>query len=117
MSNRGTGLQGCERVVDLDSADDAAVHVAIADFTAHRAIIEQAKGILMVVYSISCEQAFDILVWRSQETNTKLRRLAEQIVEDFTCRLDLSSGVRARADNLLLTAHLRVKPSSDSNAC
>ena len=50
----------------------------IAEFTTHRAEIEQAKGILMTIYNISAEHAFDILVWRSQETNTKLRKLVRQ---------------------------------------
>ena len=80
----------------------------IADFTTHRTEIEQAKGILMTIYDISAEHAFDILVWRSQETNTKLRKLVRQIIRDFTTQLNVPSDVRERADHLLLTAHERV---------
>jgi hypothetical protein len=95
--------------VDLsDFEDGGTVDAAIADFTAHRACIEQAKGILMMTYGISAERAFDILVWRSQETNTKLRRLVLQIIRDFTAELRVPGDVRARADQLLLTAHRRV---------
>lgn len=47
------------------------------------AIIEQAKGMLMVVYGINAEAAFDLLRWRSQEGNVELRLLAEQVVADF----------------------------------
>jgi hypothetical protein len=95
--------------VDLsDYEDNGTVDAAIADFTAHRACIEQAKGILMMTYGISAERAFDILVWRSQETNTKLRRLALQIIRDFTAELRVPSNVRAQADQLLLTAHRRI---------
>jgi PAS domain S-box-containing protein len=102
---------GCQGFyVDLSAEDDHAIDAAIADFAAHRAQIEQAKGILMVSYGISAERAFDILVWRSQETNTKLRTLAAQIVADFTTRLAVPSSVRQRADHLLLTAHQRVDP-------
>jgi hypothetical protein len=92
--------------------DDGTVDAAIADFTAHRALIEQAKGILMMTYSISAERAFDILVWRSQETNTKLRRLVLQIIDDFTA-LDVGSDVRERADHSLLTAHHRVEATTE----
>jgi hypothetical protein len=48
----------------IDVEDGAAVEDAIADFTAHRALIEQAKGVLMMTYTISAERAFDVLVWR-----------------------------------------------------
>ena len=101
------GSQGI--YVDLsDLGEDHTVDAAIADFTAHRSQIEQAKGILMAIYGISPSHAFDILVWRSQETNTKLRTLVVQIIEDFSDRLDVPAGIRERADHLLLTAHTRV---------
>ena len=109
--------------VDLtDFESGGTVDAAIADFTAHRALIEQAKGILMVTYGISADRAFDILVWRSQETNTKLRTLVLQIISDFTEHLHVPRDVREHADHLLLTAHRRlhstVQPSaSRSDAC
>jgi ANTAR domain/PAS fold len=115
------GSQGL--YVDLsDVEDDGTVEDAIADFTEHRALIEQAKGILMMTYGISAERAFDILVWRSQETNTKLRKLASQVIDDFTVELHVPTGIRERADHLLLTAHHRVRtpvppPGSQSDAC
>jgi hypothetical protein len=115
------GSQGL--YVDLIDVDDGGtVEDAIADFTEHRALIEQAKGILMMTYGISAERAFDILVWRSQETNTKLRKLASQIVDDFIVELQVPSGIRERADHLLLTAHQRVRtslppPAPQSDAC
>jgi AmiR/NasT family two-component response regulator len=50
---------------------------AVADA---RAKIEHAKGVLMAAYGITAERAFDILVWRSQETNLKLRDLASRFL-------------------------------------
>jgi PAS domain S-box-containing protein len=95
--------------VDLSDIDgDQTVDAAIADFTANRSQIEQAKGILMAIYKISAEHAFDVLVWRSQQTNTKLRKLVHQVIRDFTTALDVPGSVRERADHLLLTAHKRV---------
>ncbi len=112
------GTQGL--YVDLSNVDDTGtVDAAVADFTEHRAIIEQAKGVLMMTYGISADRAFDILVWRSQETNTRLRILASQLVDDFTGELKVSDEVRQRADHLLLTAHRRIeRPGGEhSNAC
>lgn len=39
--------------------------------------------LLMLVYGISADRGFDILVWHSQQTNTRLRILAELIVAGF----------------------------------
>ena len=47
--------------------------------------------------------------WRSQETNVKLRTLAEQVLADFTgLTYDETPPARDVFDHLLLTAHLRV---------
>ncbi len=58
----------------------------------------------------------------TQESNTKLRKLASQVVDDFTVELQVPPEIRKRADHLLLTAHHRVRtplppPGSHSNAC
>jgi GAF domain-containing protein len=47
-----------------------------------RAIIEQAKGILMARHHYSADAAFDWLVQRSQHTNRKVRAIAQDIVDD-----------------------------------
>lgn len=87
------------------------VSEAVAEIAEARSGIEQAKGMLMLVYRISAEAAFELLKWRSQETNTKLRALAEQICTDFL-ELDYQELLPHRSvyDRLLLTAHLRVGP-------
>ena len=71
-----------------------------------RAAIDQAKGALMVVYRISAEHAFAILQWRSQETNTKVRALAQALLADIP-KLTDSAVLRSEFDHLLLTAHNR----------
>lgn len=82
---------------------------AVAEIAESRSAIEQVKGMLMVVYRISAESAFELLRWRSQETNVKLRVLAEQIATDFLA-LEYDEALPARGiyDHLLLTAHTRV---------
>lgn len=69
-----------------DPVHDAAQRAgdAAADMVRSRAAIEQAKGALMLVYGINADRAFDVLTWRSQESNVKLRPLVhrhEQVVE------------------------------------
>ena len=38
---------------------------------------------LMLIYRINADSAFELLKWRSQETNVKLRVLAKQIAKDL----------------------------------
>ncbi|MCP2291258.1 PAS and ANTAR domain-containing protein [Nocardia amikacinitolerans] len=78
-----------------------------------RAAIEQAKGVLSLVYAVSADQAFAILRWRSQHTNTKLRDLAQQLVLDARDIDADRAGLRTRFDHVLLTAHERVVPEVD----
>jgi len=95
----------------VNEAHDERVSEAVAEIAEARSGIEQAKGMLMLVYRINADSAFELLKWRSQETNTKLRALAEQIVEDFIdLPYDEVLPARAVYDRLLLTAHLRVEP-------
>jgi AmiR/NasT family two-component response regulator len=47
-----------------------------------RAVIEQAKGILMVTRRCDADAAFDGLVELSQSTNRKLREVAELLVRE-----------------------------------
>ena len=84
---------------------------ALAEIADHRAAIEQAKGVLMYIYGIGPDAASDILKWRSQDANIKLRALAEQLVADvLTLKHDEGSPLsRPMFDQLLLTAHERVK--------
>jgi GAF domain-containing protein len=45
-----------------------------------RAVIEQAKGIVMAEQRCSADEAFDLLVKLSQESHLKLRAIAERLV-------------------------------------
>jgi hypothetical protein len=90
---------------------DGMVTEAVAEIAEARGGIEQTKGMLMLIYRINADSAFELLKWRSQETNVKLRVLAEQIARDFLeLQYDEVLPARIVYDRLLLTAHLRVKP-------
>ncbi|MGI5498893.1 ANTAR domain-containing response regulator [Lentzea sp. CA-135723] len=51
---------------------------------ASRAVIEQAKGVLMAVHSCTADEAFSMLVEQSQRANTKLREVAATLLESAT---------------------------------
>lgn len=84
---------------------------AVDEIAKSRGNIEQAKGMLMLIYGLNADAAFELLKWRSQETNIKLRILAEQIVTDFsTADGGIDFPLREVYDRLLLTAHQRIAP-------
>jgi PAS domain S-box-containing protein len=74
----------------------------LAAIAENRAVIEQAKGVLMATYGITANRAFEILVWRSQETNVRLRDLASRFMA-ATSGSHLSPESRSRIDHTLLT--------------
>lgn len=89
-----------------------ALNEALPDLFEARAVIEQAKGILMAIYRVGPDQAFGVLRWRSQETNVKLRSLAKQIVTEIGDQPPLSANMQASFDHVLLTVHQRVARDS-----
>ncbi len=94
--------------VDVSTGPDQdLVTERLAEIAENRAGIEQAKGMLMLVYGIDGDAAFSLLKWLSQESNVKLRALAEQIAEDFRSARQ-AVAAQLEFDQLLLTAHTRV---------
>jgi PAS domain S-box-containing protein len=96
-----------------EQANEDLVSAKLAEISENRAGIEQAKGMLMLVYGISDSAAFELLKWLSQEANIKLRPLAEQIAADFR-GAGLHANARSEFDHLLLTAPWRVVHSNTS---
>ena len=95
----------------LSQENQELLNEAVAEIAESRSAIEQVKGMLMVVYRISADTAFELLRWRSQETNVRVRVLAEQIAADFLAlEYDEALPTRGAYDHLLLTAHNRVTP-------
>lgn len=100
-------------VTPIQRSADEHIAAAVAEVATNRAMIEQAKGMLMLIYRVDAERAFEILRWRSGTTNTKLRLLAEQILIDVRA-LNYGEHLPTRSvyDHVLLTAHTRVARSS-----
>ncbi len=80
-----------------DTVDDV-----VADLTASRGAIEQAKGMLMAIYAIPADRAFDVLVWHSQQTNIKVRDIAETLLARVATDFTVPTTVRTHFDHILL---------------
>jgi len=91
--------------VDITKAFQDHLQEEISDqlqvIVADRAVIEQAKGMLMVTYGIDADAAFGVLRWRSQELNVKLHDVAKQIVDRFP-ELASEDDARTRQDHFLI---------------
>ncbi|MCW4352006.1 PAS and ANTAR domain-containing protein [Hoyosella sp. YIM 151337] len=83
------------------SADEA-----VAEVVKSRAAIDQVKGMLMLVYRIDANRAFEVLRWRSQSTNMKISKIARR-VRRAAIQIELSEDSRSAFDDLLLTVHER----------
>jgi PAS domain S-box-containing protein len=98
-----------------EQAQEDLVTAKLAEISENRAAIEQTKGMLMLIYRIDDNAAFNLLKWLSQDANVKLRLLAEQISEDFRLA-GLALNSQSEFDHLLLTAHQRIQRSEQSPA-
>lgn len=56
---------------------------------------------LTFVYGVPADRAFEILVWRSQETNVKVRDVAERLIR-VVDDIHAPTGLRSRFNRLLL---------------
>ena len=64
----------------------------LRDAMTSRAVIEQAKGILMAQHRVTADQAFGLLRTASQRRNVKLRELAEELVRTGELRATGADG-------------------------
>jgi len=99
-----TAVEGvCIDITDCPPADQAAreVHALQAEVEqlrnamSSRAVIEQAKGILMLLTTCSDKVAFDLLTHISSHTHRKVRDVATAITASATASLPLPDDVRA----------------------
>jgi PAS domain S-box-containing protein len=86
--------------IDVTESLQSEITSVLSDVAPHRAQIEQAKGVLMAAYGISAERAFDLLVWRSQETNVKVRDLAADFLDTVAGKF--SPNTRIHIDHALV---------------
>lgn len=79
-------------------ATESLVIEAVQASDAHRSSIERAKGIVMAEHHVGEAEAFLALRHSSNETNTKLRMVAERIVQARTSRGIVGAPVPRRDD-------------------
>ena len=93
----------------LSAVVEEQVSARLEAISPHRAFIEQAKGMLIFVYGVDADGAFEMLRWQSQQHNVKLHLIAEQIVKDLA-ELSANQNLNQRmaSDRVLLTAHQRI---------
>jgi PAS domain S-box-containing protein len=87
--------------VDFTETMQSDISAEVSKVSEARAEIEQAKGLIMAVYGISADRAFDILVWRSQETNIKVREIAHRFLASMAG--GFPAVTRTRVDHALLS--------------
>lgn len=120
LGEDGTVLGTSGFYLDLSDAFEEdireGVDLAVNALAESRAVIEQAKGALMAVYCISSQHAFEVLAWRSQESNIKLRTLAEQLIADVTAGPGTETMNRTTFDHLLMTLHERIHGDREDSA-
>ena len=95
----------CRRHAVAAGEKQELLNEAVAEIAESRSAIDQAKGHAHAGLPDHRDTAFELLRWRSQETNVKLRVLAEQIIRDFLALEYDETLPDAATDRLLLTAH------------
>ena len=93
--------------VDVTAAVKEDVQKGVTDelqnIVAHRAVIDQAKGMLMAIYDISDDAAFEVMRWRSQEMNVKLYDIATELVAQVPGLLSVRDHDQNPINRLLMT--------------
>jgi anti-anti-sigma regulatory factor len=101
-------------LVDVTAARDALlaqrVNADLALALESHAAIDQAKGILMLIYGVDDEAAFGLLKQSSQRHNVRLRTLAGRVIEAAADGLD--SGARERLDEALCAVFAEDAPAA-----
>jgi ANTAR domain-containing protein len=88
---------------DLNAEVQQSVGTELQTIVSHRALIEQAKGMLMALYEVSADSAFAILRWRSQQLNVKLSTIAAGVVTELPKLIKVHPAMRAPIDRYLMS--------------
>lgn len=83
------------------------ISAKVAEIVGRRGVIDRTKGMLMLIYGIDEDAAFNMLKSLSQTGNIRLGLLAQRIAEDFSALSKEVITARSRFDKRLRTAHLR----------
>jgi hypothetical protein len=99
-----------------------AANDAVQSSARHRAVIEQAKGVLMLTFGLNADAAFALLVWHSQRSNRKVHTIAADLLSHLHEDGLSGNGLRLAMDRILNNGvtpskHRRISsPPATSNA-
>jgi hypothetical protein len=94
---------------DIVRNESQQVTAAVNQIIERRAVIEQTKGMLMLLYGVDSDAAFEMLRDQSQQHNVKVYLIAEQILKDLLELFKAQPPARRFDTNrVLLAAHQRV---------
>jgi hypothetical protein len=86
-----------------DGSEQQRITNAVTEIIERRAAIQQTVGMMMVIYDLDADQAFELLKWISQTNNVKLRILAEQLGSQLpSIARELTRDLRSACDKILL---------------
>lgn len=83
------------------------IDAALPDYARRRGPIEQAAGMLMVVYGIPAGRADELLRARAAERGLELARFAELLCAAVADGVEVPERLRTVFDHVLLTVHQR----------
>jgi PAS domain S-box-containing protein len=93
--------------IDVTEATNSEIQQTVSDeisaIVAQREVIERAKGMLMLIYELDVDAAFEVLKWRSQELNIKLHRVAAKLIAELPALLTIPEETRRPLDHYLMT--------------
>jgi hypothetical protein len=87
-------------VLRVDGARGAA-NEAVQSSARQRAVIEQAKGVLMLAFGLNADAAFALLVWHSQRSNRKVHAIAADLMAHLHEDGLSGNGLRLAMDRFL----------------
>lgn len=108
--------------LDVGEVVDDSIRGTVADHVQHfrenGAVIEQTKGMLMVVYGIPEDRAFDVLRWLSQTRNIPVHVISRAIAASASIGSWVSESTRREFDLVVLggaevDAGRRSRPHAD----
>jgi ANTAR domain len=105
---RRTGEPGAPLI---DVAALIAENEGLRQRLASQPVIEQAKGVLMGYYGVTADTAFQLLRRWSQDTNTKLRHIAELLI-NTTCTAGQGAAPHEVAQQVLASRLHPPQPNS-----
>ena len=94
-------------LVDVTGSSRQETNTALQATLANRAAIEQVKGVIMLVYGLNADAAFQMLVGHSQVANKKLSAIADAVLKALDRRSPTESIRRSEVDRMLRDACLR----------